>query len=276
MPIDFDSTSQKYRIDSAHFLPPTNLTLEEALSVVLLAGRVGGVEKNTLFAAAVGAGAKIEASLPAPMQERLREVANAIDLRPPPTNPLVDSGDIYQVILQASVDRETLQIRYDCRTEFREYATEFEPYHLLFQERSWYVIGRSSRHDEIRTFNIGRIREANPLARPFEKPASFSVQKHLRNAWRLIADDGPDSVIHLRFSPVVAANVSEVLWHPTQRCEYAEDGSLNYYVTVSGLREIVWWILGYGNHVTVIKPDRLRREVARRLRAAAELYPDDF
>lgn len=276
VPIEFDADNQKYRIDAAHFLPPTNLTLEEALSVVLLAGRVGGLEKGTLFAAAIDAGAKIEASLPAPMQERLREVAEAIDLRAPPANPLADSGDVYQAVLKASVEQETLQIRYDCRTEFREFTTEFEPYHLLFQERSWYAIGRSVRHEEIRTFNIGRIREAEPLSISFEKPASFSLKKHLRNAWRLIADEGPDSVVHLRFSPVVAANVAEVLWHPTQRCEFSDDGSLDYFATVSGLREIVWWILGYGNHVTVIKPDRLRRDVARRLRAAADLYPVDL
>lgn len=272
LPIEYDAEAQRYRIDAAHFLPPTNLTLEEALSVVLLAGRVGELERDTLFAAAIGAAEKIEASLPPSMRERLSEVADAIDLRPPPVNPLADKGDVYRTLLQASVDQQTVRMRYDCRTEFREIETDLDPYHLLFQERSWYVIGRSSRHDEIRTFNIGRVKAAESTGDSFKRPPSFSVKKHLRNAWRLIPDDGPDSEVHLRFSAVVSRNVAEVLWHPTQRCEFRDDGSLDYHVTVSGVREIVWWVLGYGDQVEALKPERLRREVARRHKAAAERY----
>ncbi|WP_145108607.1 helix-turn-helix transcriptional regulator [Botrimarina mediterranea] len=272
VPIEYDADAQRYRIDAAHFLPPTNLTLEEALSVVLLAGRVGELERDTLFAAAIGAAEKIEASLPSSMRERLSEVAEAIDLRPPPVNPLADKGDVYRALLRASVDQQAVRIRYDCRTEFREIETDLDPYHLLFQERSWYVIGRSSRHDEVRTFNIGRVKAVEPTGASFKRPPSFSVKKHLRNAWRLIPDDGPDSEVHLRFSAVVSRNVAEVLWHPTQRCEFRDDGSLDYHVTVSGIREIVWWVLGYGDQVEVLKPERLRREVARRHRAAAERY----
>jgi predicted DNA-binding transcriptional regulator YafY len=272
LPIEYDAEAQRYRIDAAHFLPPTNLTLEEALSVVLLAGRVGELERDTLFAAAIGAAEKIEASLPPSMRERLSEVADSIDLRPPPVNPLADKGDVYRALLRASVDQQAVRISYDCRTEFREIETDLHPYHLLFQERSWYVIGRSSRHDEVRTFNIGRVKAAEPTGDSFKRPPSFSVKKHLRNAWRLIPDDGPDSEVHLRFSAVVSRNVAEVLWHPTQRCEFREDGSLDYHVTVSGVREIVWWVLGYGDQVEVLKPERLRREVARRHRAAAERY----
>ncbi|TWT99260.1 hypothetical protein Pla108_01950 [Botrimarina colliarenosi] len=253
-------------------MPPTNLTLEEALSVVLLAGRVGELERDTLFAAAVGAAEKIQASLPAAMRERLAEVADAIDLRPPPVNPLTDKGEVYRSLLRASVDKQTVRIRYDCRTEFREIETDLDPYHLLFQERSWYVIGRSARHDEVRTFNIGRVRSADPVDKPFKRPASFSVKKHLRNAWRLIPDDGPDSEVHLHFSSVVGQNVAEVLWHPTQRCQFRDDGTLDFYATVSGIREIVWWVLGYGDQVEVLKPPRLRREVARRHRTAADRY----
>ncbi len=272
VPIDFDAAAQRYRIDAAHFLPPTNLTLEEALSVVLLAGRVGELERETLFAAAIGAAEKIEASLPPSMRERLSEVVEAIDLRPAPTNPLADKGDVYRTLLRASVDQQTVRLRYNCRTEFREIDTELDPYHLLFQERSWYAIGRSSRHDEVRTFNIGRIHAVEPTGATFRRPPEFSVKKHLRNAWRLIPDDGPDSEVHLRFSAVVGQNVAEVIWHPTQRCRFRDDGTLDYYATVSGLREIVWWVLGYGDQVEVLAPDRLRREVARRHRAAAERY----
>lgn len=275
MPVEYDSTDEKYRIAQDYFLQPTNLTLQEALAVVLLAGRTGEANRDPVISAATTAAMKIEAGLPAPMQDELREVAETVDYQPPPTNPLVEKGQVYQTLLQASRSRRVVEIEYDCLTEFRKYDAELHPYQLLFRERSWYVIGFSVRHDEVRTFNLGRIRTIKLLDKPFERPASFSLKKHLRNAWRLIADEGPDSRVHLHFSAVVARNVSEVLWHPTQQAEFRDDGSLDYYVEVSGLREIIWWILGYGDQVEVLEPAKLRTMVARRLKTAADRYGDD-
>lgn len=272
VPIEFDSADQKYRIDDSHYLQPTNLTLEEALSVVLMARKADRMERESVLSAAVGAADKIESSLPPVMQDRLREVADAIEFRPAPSNPLAEKGEVYRALMRASVERLTVRVYYDCLTEFRAFESEFHPYHLLFQERSWYAIGYSVRHEEVRTLNLGRIDRVEDLGSAFERPEGWSVQKHLRNAWRLIADDEPDSLIHLRFTSIVARNVAEVIWHPTQRCEFAEGGSLDYYVTVSGLREILWWILGYGDQVEVIEPERLRTLVGRRLRAAADRY----
>lgn len=275
MPVEYDSTDEKYRIAEDYFLQPTNLTLQEALAVVTLAGRTDDSQRDPVISAATTAAFKIEAGLPAVMQDELREAAETVDYVPPPTNPLIEKGEVYQTLLQASLSRRVVEIEYDCLTEFREYATELHPYQLLFRERSWYAIGFSPRHDEVRTFNIGRIRSIKLLDKPFERPASFSLKKHLRNAWRLIADEGPDSRVHLHFSAVVARNVSEVLWHPTQQAQFRDDGSLDFYATVSGLREIIWWILGYGDQVEVLEPAKLRTMVARRLKTAADRYGDD-
>lgn len=275
MPIEFDQSAQQYRIDGEHFLPPTNLTLEEALSVVMLAKRVGQVERESILAAAVKAADKIAAGLPVAMRERLDEVADSLLIDPGQRNPLTDKREVYKAVFAASVHQRAVRLRYDCRTEFQRIDTELEPYVLFHSERSWYAVGRSTRHNEVRTFNIGRILDVETLDRGFDRPRTFSLKKHFGNAWRMIPEDGPDETVHLRFAPFLAGNVSEVLWHPTQRCEVAEDGYLDYFATVSGLREIVWWVLGYGDQVEVIKPLRLRKMVARRLRSAAERYRGD-
>lgn len=275
VPVVYDRSSKRYRIDGAHFLPPTNLSLEEALAIVLMADRLGRLERESILEPVVTAAEKIAAGLPTAMQERLQEVADAIDVDPGPRNPLADHHDAYRTLLRASVDRQTVRLRYDCRTEFQQIETELDPYSLLHRERSWYAIGHSSRHNEVRTFNVGRVIEAEPLGRSFERPKSFTLTGHLGNAWRMIPEEGPDEEVHLRFAPFLAGNVAEVLWHPKQRCQYAPDGWLDFYVRVSGLREIVWWVLGYGDQVEVVRPERLRRMVGRRLRAAAERYPDE-
>ena len=63
---------------------------------------------------------------------------------------------------------------------------------------------------------------------------------------------------------MVADNVAEVAWHKTQRAVRNDDGTLDFHVTVSGLQEISWWILGYGDQAEVLQPVELRQLVAAR------------
>jgi proteasome accessory factor B len=45
-------------------------------------------------------------------------------------------------------------------------------------------------------------------------------------------------------------------------------------VTVSGLQEISWWILGYGDQAEVLKPPELRRLVAGHAARMLERYKE--
>ena len=45
-------------------------------------------------------------------------------------------------------------------------------------------------------------------------------------------------------------------------------------VDVNGLTEISWWILGYGDQVTVLEPPELRQRVIGRLRDALHRYDE--
>ena len=67
--------------------------------------------------------------------------------------------------------------------------------------------------------------------------------------------------IKLRFLPMVANNVAEVQWHSTQKVTHNSDGSATIEFRVDGLREIAWWILGYGDQVQVLAPKALRNNV---------------
>jgi predicted DNA-binding transcriptional regulator YafY len=114
---------------------------------------------------------------------------------------------------------------------------------------------------------------ARNTARTVHRPQkSFTLERHLGNAWYFIPDPGPDEDIVVRFQPLVARNVAEVIWHKTQRLEVQDDGWLLFHARVSGINEIVWWILGYGDQAQVLIPLKLRRLVAHRARAMVENY----
>jgi len=274
VPLRYDERLQGYHIPETYYLPPTNFTPEEALSLIVLCQDLGGGEKLPFFGPARSAAMKLASSLPARLRERLRTTGHAVTVRMPPTNPLDAQSPVYEQLLEAISERRSVRIRYRGPTE-DEISTRLHPYRLLFSRRSWYVIGRSSLHRATRTFNVGRIRRLEILEDPYEIPRGFSLDRYLRNAWHLIAEPGPDREVVVRFSKLVAQNVAEVRWHKTQRLQLNDDGTLDYRVTVSGLKEISWWILGYGDQAEVREPPELRRIIAGHAKRLVEQYGDE-
>ncbi len=275
IPLHFDDRRQCYRLGGTQYLPPTNFTAEEALSLIVLCHELGDSSGLPFFGPARSAVVKLESNLPSRLRQQLGEMASAVQIKPPPRNPLEGRQPVYEQLLEAISTRQAVRIRYGSLTEWEEICTRLSPYRLLFSRRSWYVIGRSSMHRSTRTFNVGRIVNLEPLEDGFQVPRGFSIERYLRNAWHLIPEPGPDYEVVVRFEKMVAQNVAEVAWHKTQHVEQREDGSIEYRVTVSGLGEISWWILGYGDQAEVLRPEKLRRMVAERARRLAERYAGD-
>ncbi|MBS0210670.1 MAG: WYL domain-containing protein [Planctomycetes bacterium] len=272
VPLEFNDDRQRYHVPGAVLLPPTNFTPQEALALLTICQELGNSRGIPLYGAARSAAAKIESSLPSPLRDELREASRAVRIRLGPVNPLAERHDHYDKLLQATQRRKAARITYDSLAEGERIGTKLFPYQLFFNRRSWYVVGRSSLHRAIRTFNIGRICALELLDESFRVPRGFNVDQMLGNAWNLIPEPGPDEHVTVRFDKLVAHNVAEVLWHKTQRLEWRADGTLDFHAQVSGLHEISWWILGYADHARVIRPRRLREIVLERGRKLLDKY----
>ena len=272
VPLQFESDSQRYIIPSSFFLPPTNFTAEESLAVIALAGQLGSDSGLPFYGPARQAALKLESSLPAALREELQTKQRAIQIEVGPINPLPGKDEFYQQLVDSIASKNVLRMKYGSLTEWETISIKLRPYQLLFRRRSWYVIGRSSMHREVRTFNISRIVTLKTLQEKYTVPRTFSLEKHLGNAWSMIPESGPDQEVVVRFQKQVAQNVAEVVWHKTQQLEFQKDGSLEYRAEVSGLDEIAWWILGYGDQAEVLKPAKLRNIVASRISKMQAIY----
>jgi proteasome accessory factor B len=267
----FDDDHERYRIPGTYFLPPTNFSTEEALAVIVLCYEMGNDSRLPFYQAAQSAALKLEGSLPARVREQLSELSAAVQIKTGPGNRLTGQMPIYQRLLAAIALRRSVEIVYDSASDREVLTLKLSPYRMLYSRRSWYVIGRSALHREVRTFNVGRIRSLQALDERFSLPRGFSIERYLGNAWHLIPE-GPDVEVVVRFAPLVARNVAEVAWHKTQRALWRDDGSLDFHVRVAGIREISWWILGYGDQAEVLKPARLRQLIARHAANLVEIY----
>ncbi len=253
-------------------LPATNFTPEEALAMIVLAHELGSSHQLPFFESARSAALKLENALPHRLREELKRATRAVRIKTGPVSARRGERGYYEELVDAIGTRRAVRMQYESLAEESEVRTKLHPYQLLFSRRSWYVIGHSSFHRQTRTFHVGRIRRLEPLDETFQIPRGFSIERYLRNAWHLIPEPGPDQRVTIRFQPQVARNVAEVAWHPTQQLHFREDGRLDFQVTVSGLNEISWWILGYGDQAEVIEPPELRQMIARRARDMLAQY----
>jgi len=272
VPLVYDAQKQRYSVNGTFYLPPTSFTPDEALSLIVLCHEMGDRSQLPFFGSARSAVLKLEGLLPAKLREQLRQVSDAISIDIAPHSGLDGLDPTYQELLRAIGEHRALRIYYESLAERQQICTKLFPYRLLFSRRSWYVIGRSSLHRGVRTFNVGRIRSLEPVDDTFTVPRSFSLQRYLGNAWHLIPEPGPDREVVIRFRPRVAKNVAEVRWHSTQRTAFRSDGSMDFSVTVSGLEEISWWVLGYGDQAEAIQPEALRQMIAGHVAGMAQQY----
>lgn len=272
--IDFDEKKQGYQFEESCFLLPADLTTEEVLALITLCQDLADERKGLHYLQPARTAAfKLASVLPRKMRKYIGDSIEFRHIRIGPTASLEGTDELFEQISQAMQNQQVINIQYGSLAEQATISTRLNPYCFLFSRRSWYVIGYSEMHEEIRTFHMKRFQDVEILPKTtYEIPAHFSLDSYLGNAWHMIREKQNPHHVIVRFAPMVAKNVAEVQWHKTQRIESLADGSIDYHVDVEGLNEIVWWILGYGNQAEVIEPQELREKILQHAHAVVEKY----
>lgn len=270
--ITFDKAAGGYRVDRDFFLPPVHLTARESMALMVLCEHLAERGQIPFLDQAWKAMTKIQAVLPIDVHEEMTKITDAVVVQTARAAPPDGYGDMYEKIRAAISTRRTLRCTYDSLSGTNDGEVfEFEPFALYFAVRAWYAVGLHGGRGEIRTLKLNRFTGATPTDRPYEIPDSFSLDDVLGNAWRMIRGE-PDVDVELLFDPAFAETVGDTRWHKTQQSEEHPDGSLTLRFTVSGLDEIVWWVLSMGPHCRVIKPEALREMVREKAEAIASQY----
>ncbi|MCF7956039.1 MAG: WYL domain-containing protein [Phycisphaerae bacterium] len=270
IPYYYDNQASGYRLDPNFFLPSINLNLQEALSILMLIRKGSAHLPKAFKNSAVMGGIKIENNLPGEIRKYCNATLDKISVCHDWHTQVGPAEKIFWVLQRAVGRKFRVKIVYHSLYDGGDIETVLDPYHMAFKSRGWYVIGKSSIHDEIRTFKINRIKEITVMDKCYIASDDFDVEEHFGNAWSMIKQ-GDICDVKLRFSRMVARNVAEVLWHKSQKTRFNDDGSLDAEFRVDGIGEISWWILGYGDQVEVIAPKELRKKIATIAKKAAKI-----
>ena len=122
----------------------------------------------------------------------------------------------------------------------------------------------------MRTFAVERVQKIEVLDQTFEAPADFNVSEFARGAFGIAG--GKAETVELAIGAQISGYIRERVWHESQKLAERADGSLVLTLEVAPGHELKAWIKGLLPHVRVLRPARLREEIARELEAAREAF----
>jgi len=269
---DDGGTPPRYGIIEGYYLPPVRLELDDALALYL-AARLLARYADSYDPHIVHALAKLSTVLPGAIAEHVQTTATSLMDRP---------HDHQQCRLLSTLALGWAAHRKVCiwhrsGTGERQHRYVVCPYFIEASAvgNATYLIGHASYFEQITTFKVERISQAELLDENFEIPNDFDPHRLLASAWSIMYGDELQEVL-LRFTPERTRRVKESRWHRSQQVEDLPDGGCLLRLWVAEPVEMTYWILGWGGHVEVLAPRELRQAIAQEARAMASRYtPDD-
>ncbi|MDX6700097.1 MAG: proteasome accessory factor [Baekduia sp.] len=147
-------------------------------------------------------------------------------------------------------------------------ARKVDPFHLLFQNGQFYLLGRSHERDAIRVFRLSRIRGkvayATKAEHDFKRPTDFDPRSYATRAdWQFGAAQNEAEV---RISERIAWQVKRHFGR-FGTVTPAEDGSgdIVFATEYASVRQLASWALRLGEHAQILSPPELVAELAERV-----------
>lgn len=239
------------------FERPVRLVLHEALAL-LLALKPLASDEHPFSAAVRRLRAKLLTALDPDAQKALRRTERAFHRGSRGGG----GGGRIGALREAMARCRELRIVY--WSAHRAALTErvIRPYAMAEHEGDWYVIAHDSARDEVVSFRVDRIKEAQLLDTEYEIPPDFDVKR-----WNRDRDFVPRpgrTVARVRFTGDAVRWAREALLRKDVLEE--EGGAITASIRVGSEVWFLAWLLQFGPGFEVLEPAELREKVARTCR----------
>jgi hypothetical protein len=152
-----------------------------------------------------------------------------------------------------------------------------EAYGILCRHNNWYLVGRNCEAGEQHLYRLDHIERMDMVENSvYTIPEGFSLKDAYVSSWGVWTepDPGPAVQVLLRVAPTVANKFRTTRFHESQEINELSDGGAEVRFEVTGVKEMIPWLISWGDTVEVLKPPWLRHSVAERLKQALSLYQD--
>ncbi|TRO66968.1 helix-turn-helix transcriptional regulator [Christiangramia sabulilitoris] len=148
-----------------------------------------------------------------------------------------------------------------------------QPLAIKEARQRWYLLGKDTRDEVIKSFGLDRISDLEISNRSFDELKEYDPEKDYRYSFGIIngTDEKPEK-IELSFSPKEGRFVKSLPLHHSQTlvAETEKETIFKYHLIPT--YDFRMEILSFGNQVQVLKPKSLRTKIIQQLKESLEVY----
>ncbi|MGQ0557628.1 MAG: helix-turn-helix transcriptional regulator [Nitrospiraceae bacterium] len=246
-------------LDGVRQAPALRLSPTELMALTLSRRLIAPLEGTAVHASLQSALTKASAALPPEGLVLVQQLEDTFSVGLGPHKRYKRHREVVERVTQAIAEKTRIQMRYDSAARGRVTRREVDPYRLWYASGGLYLIGYCHLRKEPRMFAVERIKSVTPTDLPYQIPLHFDFDAFVEDSLTVMR--GPRIDIELEFNKPTAAWVKDRVWHPSQHVRRLPGGKMRMTMTVADSRELVGWILSFGNGVRVVRPDSLRAVV---------------
>lgn len=268
--VDYDLSRGSYGLTGPLPFPVLEVTVAEATALALAEASAGVSGGQALADGVSSAFEKIRGLVPDQVAARLEGIRDGL-LTSSAANRDYSQAPL-GILLEACRRRLTVVVDYDSFSSGRR-VRPIEPYGVAYLAGFWMVVARDPERNDVRKFSLDRVYTCTfpQPDRRFTVPANWSLTAFTAGSVGVLR--GEKTAIALRFERDAAGYARGKNWRfPCEIAENEEDGSIVLTGAVAGIEEIMWEVLRWGRHVTVLEPAALRERVAEEARVIAAKY----
>lgn len=151
-----------------------------------------------------------------------------------------------------------------------------DPYQLLFKGGQFYLVGYSHEREAIRVFRLSRMRGkvayATKSEHDFERPSEFDPRSYASRADWQLGETGDTAEIAI--SERIAWQIER---HFAEHGEFTAGKSQVIFKTeYANSRQLISWLLGLGEHATLLSPPELCEELTERTELIVQRHSGEF
>lgn len=263
LPIEFDSHRNGYfythPVDQFPQLPFS----EAEVFALLVAHKAVAQYRGTPFEHPLAlAFRKLSRQLDSATQYTLGNLGDALSFRP--FAPEDTDLETFEILTRSLKERRVLKFQYRNLGTEKAQGRLVHPYHLGCVDNHWYLFAFDVRRAAMRTFALLRLKSPEITIEGFTIPKKFSLTEYLKGSFNVFKG-AEDYEVVIQFDAWAADLIRGRKWHASQEIMELPKRQLRLRLRLNSIEEAERWVLSWGQHATIIRPqaltDRIRETV---------------
>lgn len=152
-------------------------------------------------------------------------------------------------VLKGAIEQNKL-VQFDYYASSGESHRVIEPYLIVFQWSSWYIYGYCLSRKDYRMFKLNRLVNICMCNETFEKRKYPKLQLEIKDIFQ--------NGIHLMAEFETSCKWRLIEEYGIQSFTYTSDGKLLFEFDFANEENLMSWVLGFGDKVTICQPDCIK------------------